>query len=429
MASLGKSIDLYLMDGTAAGRWQATLSNWNCSSYKIPRGDLKNCDDLPELRAPGVYFLFGRDDESGQQFVYVGEGDDVLKRILQAHTFEKDGSYWTEAVILVTPAGSLDKAKIKYLENRFHRIVIETNRYIVKNGNTPPQSPVQKKIRDMLEEFIMNTQLIMPALGHKVFEPQPSAEQDSVDEDELLYFSRNQGKGGQATGKVADDGFWVLKGSYIFPVVADYVPTGVAKARERYADLINNQGILTQDVSFGSPSYASSFVCGKNSNGLTEWKNKDGVTLKELNSDTSTPAKKTPKKNPGKAAPAKAEPDKPVDDVPAIPPDAMLLHLAGKKAAAQGYVNDDRFVVLKGSQMSPTLRKSCREWVSTHRNELIDSGKVKNYVFTENVQFSSPSAAAAAIVGGEANGLIMWIDEQGRKLKELQAQQSVLSDN
>lgn len=422
MASLGKSIDLYLMDGTAAGRWQATLSNWNCSSYKIPRGDLKNCDDLPELRAPGVYFLFGRDDESGQQFVYVGEGDDVLKRILQAHTFEKDGSYWTEAVILVTPDGSLDKAKIKYLENRFHKIVIETNRYIVKNGNTPPQSPVQKKIRDMLEEFIMNTQLIMPALGHKVFEPQPSADQDSVDESELLYFSRNQGKGGQATGKVADDGFWVLKGSYIFPVVADYVPTGVAKARERYADLINNQGILTRDVSFGSPSYASSFVCGKNSNGLTEWKNKDGVTLKELNSDTPTPTKKTPKKASVKTTPVKSVPPDPDPEgaAPSTPDGAILLHLAGKKAVAQGYVNDDGFVVLKGSHMSPTLRKSCREWVSTYRNSLIDSGKVKDFVFIENVQFSSPSAAAAAIVGGEANGLTMWKNDEGKTLKVLQ---------
>ncbi|MGI5873449.1 MAG: GIY-YIG nuclease family protein [Bacillota bacterium] len=419
MASLGKSIDLYLMDGTAAGRWQATLSNWNCSSYKIPRGDLKSCDDLPELHAPGVYFLFGRDDESGQQFVYVGEGDDVLKRILQAHTFEKDGSYWTEAVILVTLDGSLDKAKIKYLENRFHSIVIETNRYIVKNGNTPPQSPVQKKVRDMLEEFIMNTQLIMPALGHKVFEPRPSADQDSADEDDLLYFSRNHGKGGQATGKVADDGFWVLKGSYIFPVVADYVPTGVAKARERYADLINNQGILTQDVSFGSPSYASSFVCGKNSNGLTEWKNKDGVTLKELNSDTPTPTKKGPKKSTGNTTsgkPAISEPG----EVSPIPSGSTLLHLAGKKAVAQGYVNDEGFVVLRGSQMSPSLRKSCREWVSNHRNELIDSGKVKDYIFIEDVQFSSPSAAAASIVGGEANGLIMWKNEEGKTLKEQQ---------
>ena len=127
-----------------------------------------------------------------------------------------------------------------------------------------------------------------------------------------------------------------------------------------------------------------------------------------------------PKKNPGKAAPTKAESDKPVDDVPAIPTDAMLLHLAGKKAAAQGYVNDDGFVVLKGSQMSPDLRKSCREWVSTHRNNLINSGKVKGFVFIEDVQFSSPSAAAAAIVGGEANGLIMWKNDEGKTLKEQQ---------
>lgn len=420
MASLGKSIDLYLMDGTAAGRWQATLSNWNCSSYKIPRGDLKNCDDLPELCAPGVYFLFGRDDESGQQFVYVGEGDDVLKRILQAHTFEKDGSYWTEAVILVTPDASLDKAKIKYLENRFHSIVLETNRYIVKNGNTPPQSPVQKKIRDMLEEFIMNTQLIMPALGHKVFEPQPSVGKDSKDDDELLYFSRNHGKGGQAVGKVADDGFWVLKGSYIFPEAAAYLPSGIVKARERYADLISKDGILQKDISFGSPSYASSFVCGKNSNGLVEWKNKDGISLKELNSDTPTPTKKAPKKSSVKTTPADPVPAEPVDDIPAIPSGAILLHLASRKVAAQGYVNDEGFVVLKGSQMNPDLRKSCREWISTHRSALIDAGKVKNFIFTENVQFSSPSAAAAAIVGGEANGLIMWKNDEGKTLKEQQ---------
>ena len=83
---------------------------------------------------------------------------------------------------MVTPDGSLDKAKIKYLENRFHQIVVATNRYIIKDGNTPPQSPVQKKVRDMLEEFTMNTQLIMPALGHKVFEPQPSADEDKPDE-------------------------------------------------------------------------------------------------------------------------------------------------------------------------------------------------------------------------------------------------------
>ena len=171
----------------------------------------------------------------------------------------------------------------------------------------------------MLEEFIMNTQLIMPALGHKVFEPQPSADQDSADENELLYFSRNHGKGGQAIGKVDDDGFWVLKGSYIFPSVANYVPTGITKARERYADLIDSQGILQKDISFGSPSYASSFVCGKNSNGLIEWKNKDGITLKELNGDAPSPLKKTTKKNTVKTTITKTVEGKPEDNELTIP--------------------------------------------------------------------------------------------------------------
>ena len=52
MSSLGKSINLYLMDGSASGRWQAMLSNWNGIAYKIPRGNLKDCGDLPELNTP-----------------------------------------------------------------------------------------------------------------------------------------------------------------------------------------------------------------------------------------------------------------------------------------------------------------------------------------------------------------------------------------
>ena len=52
MSSLGKSINLYLMDGSASGRWQAILSNWNGIAYKIPRGNLKDCGDLPELNTP-----------------------------------------------------------------------------------------------------------------------------------------------------------------------------------------------------------------------------------------------------------------------------------------------------------------------------------------------------------------------------------------
>lgn len=388
MPSLGKSIDLYLMDGTATGRWQATLSNWNCIAYKIPRDDVKNCDDLPELHAPGVYFLFGRNDESNRQFVYVGEGDDVLKRLMQPHGFEKGDTFWTEVVVLVTPDNTLDKGKIKYLENRFHGIISDAKRYIVKNANTPTQSQLPKKTRDLLEEFIMSTQIVMPALGHKALEPQPSHDNGEKQED-LLYFSRSHGKGGKATGKLEDDGFWVLKGSYIYPETADYLPAGVKKAREQHAAIINKAGILQEDISFGSPSYASSFVCGKNSNGLIEWKNTDGVLLKEMTEDAPPAKKKAPARKPKVSEDAG---------------DAIILHLAGKKAVAHGYVSGDAFIVLKGSEICPEECASCREWIKIHRKELIGAGTVKDGVFTEDTTFSSPSAAAACIVGGESNG-------------------------
>ena len=407
--ALGKSIDLYLMDGTADGRWQANLSNWNCNAYKIPRSELKHCDDIQGIHGPGVYFLFGRDDQSERQFVYVGEGDDVIKRIRQPHSFEKDGSYWTEAIILITLDDSLNKATIKYLENRFHKIVIDSGRYISKNGNTPTQSQVSPKIRDMLEEFILNTQLIMPALGHKVFEPQPSSKQ--IDKDDILYFSRNKGNGGKATGKLTEDGFWVLKGSYIYPVIADYVRSGIVKTRKQYEQFIDKNGILQKDISFGSPSYAATFVCGKNSNGLVEWKNKDGVSLKDLNNGITT-----------KASGGSSHGPKP--SIPTVNDRSDFLHLASKKIDAKGYLMDDNsFVILKGSQMSPNPRNSCKNNILNHRKKLIDNGQVKNFVFQEDVTYGSPSTAAAVIFGGEANGWEEWKNNLGQTLKEIKQKQ------
>lgn len=410
MPLLGKSISLYLMDGTAAGRWQATLSNWNGIAYKVPRGMLKECfADLTELSAPGVYFLFGRDDSTWQQFVYIGEGDDVLKRLTQPHTFEKDGSYWTEAIIFVTPDGTLEKGRIKYLENRFYTIAKDADRYIVKNGNTPPQSPMSKQMRDLLEEFIINALLVVPALGHMAFEPLKSSQSEKSDElDGLLYFSRNHGKGGNATGKLASDGFWVLKGSFIYPKVADYAPQGIKKLREQHAASIDADGILQKDVLFGSPSYASTFVCGKNSNGLAEWKNKNGVTLKDM--DVSQPESSN-----NSIGCKKSEIAPPQEQAF----EHEIFHLAGKKAVASGWISDSGFTVCKGSGFCLTETKSCHEYIRTMRMRLISEGKVKDGVFTENVHFNSTSTAAACIIGGTANGNIMWLNDDGKTIKEL----------
>ena len=45
------------------------------------------------------------------------------------------------------------------------------------------------------------------------------------------------------------------------------------------------------------------------------------------------------------------------------------------------------------------------------------------YRFTQDFSFSSPSTAAAVVLGRSANGRIEWKDAKGRTLKELQEAQ------
>ncbi|MCD8198394.1 MAG: hypothetical protein LUE24_14740 [Lachnospiraceae bacterium] len=53
----GRSIELFLVNGTADSLITAELSNWNGKALKIPRIDVASCD-REDLTQPGVYFLF-----------------------------------------------------------------------------------------------------------------------------------------------------------------------------------------------------------------------------------------------------------------------------------------------------------------------------------------------------------------------------------
>lgn len=86
----GKSINMYLMDGDVNGRIKCTLANWTGLAFKIPRTSLDLCKDRDELKQTGVYFLFGKDDQTDKGVVYIGQagirknGEGILNR-LQEH--------------------------------------------------------------------------------------------------------------------------------------------------------------------------------------------------------------------------------------------------------------------------------------------------------------------------------------------------------
>lgn len=105
-----------------------------------------------------------------------------------------------------------------------------------------------------------------------------------------------------------------------------------------------------------------------------------------------------------------------------------MLFCRVKGAEARGQRTPNGFVVFRGSTAVLEDRPSAQSYpyVLTQRKELIADGtlieKEGHFVFTKDSEFSSPSAAAAVIHGGSANGLTAWKNEVGKSLKQLDEQ-------
>jgi mannose/cellobiose epimerase-like protein (N-acyl-D-glucosamine 2-epimerase family) len=98
-----------------------------------------------------------------------------------------------------------------------------------------------------------------------------------------------------------------------------------------------------------------------------------------------------------------------------------------KSAVATGRRTESGFVVFAKSTAVLSVRPSAEsQYPNTIalRQRLIQEKTLVEqdgvYVFAKDVEFSSPSAAAAVIHGGSANGLTAWKDKSGRSLKDLE---------
>lgn len=105
------------------------------------------------------------------------------------------------------------------------------------------------------------------------------------------------------------------------------------------------------------------------------------------------------------------------------PSEILLCEMKGTKGRGQRTVNG--FVVFQGSTAVLEERPSAENYpyAIAQRKQLIAEGTLVGkdgfLVFTKDVEFSSPSAAAAVIHGGSANGLTAWRTDDGRLLKHL----------
>ncbi|MBX3425568.1 MAG: GIY-YIG nuclease family protein [Pirellulales bacterium] len=273
MAS-GKSISFFLIDGTVDGVIACELFNWTGKGYKIPRTLLKTVAARDDLKKAGVYFLVGHDPNSDQPTLYIGEAEEVYKRITQ----HQEKEFWSEALAFVSKDENLNKAHIKYLEYTLHKDATEAGRYALFNSNTPNRPAISEAEQAVMLEFADNLRVMVGTLGFKFFEPLITKKKTERSETYHIQAPR----GASAKGLPTSEGFVVLKGSTIATSDVPSTPFAIKRKRESIvADGSVVENTLTKDILFSSPSLAAAVVLGRSANGRVEWKLKNGATLKD----------------------------------------------------------------------------------------------------------------------------------------------------
>ena len=294
MTNMGKTIRIYLADGSVSGIRHAEIVNWTGQAVSSPRTKIKSLNGWDESKKPGVYFLFGIDEESGKDAVYIGEAENVFDR-LQNHIANKD--FWNEVIFFTNKDENLTKSHVKYLESRLIKLVKSFARYVVLNGNESQLPSLPRGDRDAMEEFLGNLKILLGALGYKALEPlmndMPSDfsydQNISVNqpaEDDQIELNLNV-KNIKARSYLTNEGIVVAHGSQVSKAVRRSLSPGYQKLREQ---LIKNGVIakaaggyeFTENQLFKSPSQAAAVIVGYPMNGRIYWKTKDGVTLKQL---------------------------------------------------------------------------------------------------------------------------------------------------
>jgi hypothetical protein len=270
--NIGKSISLFLMDGTPDGVVVCELFNWTGKGFKIPRSKLKELSDRQDLKKAGIYFLIGKNEEDSD-IVYVGEAENVYKRLLQ----HQDKDFWSEALTFVSKDENLNKAHIKYLEFILHKSATETARYKIFNSNTPNCPSISESDQAVMTEFAANLELLVGTMGYKFFQ---KLTKSKVAKQEKYLISA--ARGANATSVITSEGIVVLKGSIIANSKVPSTPQAVSKKRKELIDsgVITNFK-FTKDCLFSSPSIAAAVVMGRSANGLIEWKKTDGSSIKD----------------------------------------------------------------------------------------------------------------------------------------------------
>lgn len=271
----GKSIRIFLVDGTASGLATASIGQWTGVAVVAARTRLDALARRPEARRPSVYVLEGADAVNpSRRRVYVGETDSFVDNRQRIHDVERD--FWERVVIFTSTDENLTKAHTRYVEARLLELARDARRATIDNTAFPAVPALPEADRSDMEVFLSQMLILLPVLGLDfasvldVGRPDESVER-------VLFELRIADLSARA--RLVDDEFVVLKGSHARRRTTDSCQQGYRRMR---AQLIE-EGVLAESASpellefhenvpFRSPSAAAAVVYGNNMNGRETWK-------------------------------------------------------------------------------------------------------------------------------------------------------------
>jgi len=276
------TIKIFLVHGAPKRLRTAEISNWTGKAVAGPRSEFDGVLSRDESDSSGVYFLTGADPETGKPAIYVGEAENIRDRI-KAH-LEKD--FWNQIIFFTSKDDNLTKAHIRYLEGKLIDLARKSGRAVVTNGQGSG-ARLPESDREDMEIFLEKINQLLPVLGVELLVPAVAVALGESEHKKLFCDI----KGIRAEGHLAPNGFVILKGSQA--VLTERASSQkwpwALNMRQRLKDegVLKENGdalMFTSDTEFTSPSSAAAVVHGGHANGLTAWKDKNGKTLKEIES-------------------------------------------------------------------------------------------------------------------------------------------------
>ena len=272
------TIKLFFPNGDAQSLRVAEISNWTGKALAAPRTELEDLFKREEIGQSGIYLLVGTDTKTNKPKAYIGEAEDVRKRLKQ----QREKEFWVQVIVFVSKDENLTKSHIRYLEGRLIEEAAKIGRFELENDQTSG-AKLPEPDREDMEVFLTRISQLLPVLGCDILTPLVKPEKTGV-AGAFLKFSI---KGLLATGQRTPNGFVVFKDSEATLDLRPSAPPWVIQQREKFiADgtLVRMQGKFkfTKNAEFTSPSAAAAVVCGGHVNGLTAWRNSEGKNLKQL---------------------------------------------------------------------------------------------------------------------------------------------------